>query len=140
MADNHTAEVRSMNMSRIRSTDSKPELLVRKFLFAKGMRYRKNVKKLPGTPDLVFPKYQCVVFINGCFWHHHNCKSFVWPKSNEEYWHKKIDGNVERDARNIKLLEADGWKVIVVWECQLKKDAREKVLNDLYFNITGATL
>lgn len=140
MADNHTKEVRSMNMSHIRSTDSKPELLVRKFLFSKGLRYRKNVRKLPGTPDLVFPKYHCVVLINGCFWHHHDCKYFVWPKSNEEYWHKKIDRNVERDTHNIKLLEDEGWKVIVVWECQLKKDVREKTLNDLYLNITKVAL
>ena len=90
MADNHTKEIRSMNMSHIRSTNSKPEEIVRKYLFSKGFRYRKNVKKLPGCPDIVLPKYQTVVFINGCFWHKHDCPRFVWPSSNQDYWRPKI--------------------------------------------------
>lgn len=121
MADNHSKEVRSMNMSHIRSKDSKPEAIVRKYLFSQGFRYRKNVKKLPGCPDIVLPKHNTVIFVNGCFWHKHNCKRFVWPSSNQEYWESKILGNVRRDKKNIALLQKHGWKVLTVWECELKK-------------------
>lgn len=122
MADNHSKEVRSMNMSHIRSTNSKPEEIVRKYLFAEGFRYRKNVKDLPGCPDIVLPKYKTVIFVNGCFWHKHDCPRFVWPSSNEQYWVPKITGNVERDLKNHQLLKEQGWKVIIVWECELKKN------------------
>lgn len=135
MADTHSKEVRSMNMSHIRSTNSKPEEKVRKFLFSKGLRYRKNVRNLPGCPDLVFRKYKTVVFVNGCFWHHHDCGRFVWPSSNEEYWHKKIDRNVERDAQNTKELMGMGWRVLTIWECELKKTVAEKNLLELYEQI-----
>ncbi len=135
MADTHSREVRSMNMSHIRSTNSKPEKKVRKFLFSKGLRYRKNARTLPGCPDLVFAKYKTVVFVNGCFWHHHDCKHFVWPSSNEEYWHKKIERNVERDAENNILLKSQGWTVLTIWECQLKKAIAEEQLQDLYEKI-----
>lgn len=135
MADNHSKQVRSMNMSHIRSTNSKPEEKVRKYLFSQGLRYRKNVRKLPGCPDLVFAKYKTVVFVNGCFWHRHDCPRFVWPSSNEEYWRHKINGNVERDKKNYALLENQGWQVLVIWECQLKKDKAETVLSELYSNI-----
>lgn len=111
-----------MNMSHIRSTNSKPEEIVRKYLFAEGFRYRKNVKKLPGCPDIVLPKYKTVIFVNGCFWHKHDCPRFVWPSSNEQYWVPKITGNVERDLKNHQLLKEQGWKVIIVWECELKKN------------------
>lgn len=121
MADNHSKEVRSANMSHIRSKNSKPEETVRKYLFAQGFRFRKNVKKLPGCPDIVLPKYRIVIFVNGCFWHKHNCTRFVWPKSNTDYWGPKIIGNVERDKKNAKLLASAGWNIIVVWECELKK-------------------
>lgn len=121
MADNHSKEVRSKNMSHIRSKDSKPEEIVRKYLFAQGFRYRKNVRKLPGCPDIVLPKYHAVVFVNGCFWHKHSCTRFVWPESNIDYWKPKILGNVERDKKNTTLLVSAGWNVIVVWECELKK-------------------
>lgn len=131
MADNHTKEVRSKNMSHIRSTNSKPEEIVRKYLFANGFRYRKNVRTLPGCPDIVLPKYHTVIFVNGCFWHKHDCKRFVWPASNEEYWKKKILGNVERDESNIKKLKELGWKVLIVWECELKKVAVNKCLEAL---------
>jgi len=131
MADNHTKEVRSRNMSRIRSKNTKPEEKVRKYLFSKGFRYRKNVRKLPGCPDIVFPKYKTVVFVNGCFWHKHDCPRFVWPSSNEEYWVPKILGNVERDRKNVKLLQDLGWKVIIVWECQTKKTVFEKSMTEL---------
>lgn len=135
MADNHTKEQRSKNMSHIRSTNSKPEEGVRKYLFSRGLRYRKNVRSLPGCPDLVFKKYKTAVFVNGCFWHHHDCGRFVWPKSNEEYWHKKIDRNVERDKQNTLLLQEQGWQVLVIWECQLKKDVAEENLDLLYNSI-----
>ena len=135
VADNHTKEVRSMNMSHIRSTNSKPEETVRKYLFSKGLRYRKNVRTLPGKPDIVLRKYKTVVFVNGCFWHKHDCGRFVMPSSNTEYWSKKISRNVERDKVNKELLEKDGWRVIVIWECQLKKKNAEQNLSKLYEEI-----
>lgn len=135
MSDNHSKEVRSMNMSHIRSTNSKPEEIVRKYLFSKGLRYRKNVRTLPGKPDIVLPKYKTIVFVNGCFWHKHDCGRFVMPSSNTEYWEKKINGNVERDKTNIALLEEQGWKVIVIWECQLKKKVQSENLSRLYDDI-----
>lgn len=131
MADNHTKEQRSYNMSRIRSKNNAPEEKVRKFLFSKGFRYRKNDKNLPGCPDIVLPKYKTVIFVNGCFWHKYNCKRFVWPSSNEEYWKKKILRNVERDEINIKELKELSWKVLVVWECELKKAIIDKRLETL---------
>ena len=118
-------------MSRIRSKNNAPEEKVRKFLFSKGFRYRKNDKKLPGCPDIVLPKYKTVIFVNGCFWHKHNCKRFVWPSSNEDYWKKKILRNVERDEINIKELKDLGWKVLVVWECELKEATIDKRLETL---------
>lgn len=131
MADNHTKEIRSMNMSHIRSTNSKPEEIMRKYLFSKGFRYRKNVKKLPGCPDIVLPKYKTAIFVNGCFWHKHDCPRFVWPSSNQDYWRPKILRNVERDQLMRQELEALGWKVIVVWECELKKKVRDTRLAEL---------
>ena len=131
MADNRTPEVRHKNMSHIRSTNTKPEIIVRKYLFSQGFRYRINVKTLPGRPDIVLPKYHTVVLINGCFWHHHDCGRFVWPSSNEEYWHSKIDGNVQRDKENEAKLNDLGWRVIVLWECQLKKSTAETRLQEL---------
>lgn len=131
MADNHTKEIRSMNMSHIRSTNSKPEEIVRKYLFSKGFRYRKNVKKVPGCPDIVLAKYQTVIFVNGCFWHKHDCPRFVWPSSNQDYWRPKILRNVERDQLSRQELEVLGWKVIVLWECELKKKVRDTRLAEL---------
>lgn len=135
MADTHSKEVRSKNMSHIRSTNSKPEETIRKYLFSKGLRYRKIVRKLPGCPDIVLPKYKTVVFVNGCFWHKHDCGRFVWPSSNEEYWHKKINRNIERDANNLRTLTEQGWRVITIWECQLKKKVAEENLLRLYNEI-----
>ena len=135
MADNHSKEIRSMNMSHIRSKDNKPEEIVRKFLFSQGFRYRKNVRSLPGCPDIVLPKYRTVIFVNGCFWHKHDCPRFVWPSSNQEYWKPKILGNVARDKRNAELLREAGWKVIIVWECELKKKCREETLIQLVSDI-----
>lgn len=136
MADNHTKEIRSMNMSHIRSKNTKPEEIVRKYLFSKGLRYRKNVRKLPGCPDIVLKKYKTVVFVNGCFWHKHDCGRFVWPSSNVEYWSKKINRNVERDTQNIASLTDQGWRVLTIWECQLKKRVAEQNLEILYDKIT----
>lgn len=135
MADNHTKEIRSMNISHIRSKNTKPEEIVRKYLFSKGLRYRKNVRKLPGCPDIVLKKYKAVIFVNGCFWHKHDCGRFVWPSSNAEYWSKKINRNVERDAQNIALLTEQGWRVLIIWECQLKKNVAEQNLKMLYDKI-----
>ena len=120
-----------MNMSHIRSKNSKPEELVRKYLFSKGFRYRKNVKTLPGCPDIVLPRYKTVIFVNGCFWHKHNCPRFVWPSTNEEYWRPKIMGNVERDKRNLAELQQLGWTVLTVWECELKKKVIDATLEQL---------
>lgn len=120
--DVHSKEVRSYNMSCIKGKGTKPEEMVRKYLFSQGFRYRKNDKRLPGTPDIVLPKYKTVIFVNGCFWHgHEGCKYFVWPKNNAEFWKAKILQNIERDKRDFERLENAGWKVIDVWECQLKK-------------------
>ena len=95
---------------------------MRKYLFAHGFRYRKNDPRLPGKPDIVLPKYRTVIFINGCFWHgHEGCRYFVWPKNNEEFWKAKISSNIERDKRTINQLQDGNWRVLVVWECQLKK-------------------
>lgn len=135
MADNHSKEIRSKNMSHIRSTNSKPEEKVRKYLFSRGLRYRKNVRGLPGCPDIVLHKYRTVIFVNGCFWHHHDCGRFVWPTSNEEYWRNKINRNVERDAQNTMLLKQQGWQVLVIWECQLKKKVSESNMAQLYEKI-----
>ena len=125
-----------MNMSRIRSTNSKPEEIVRKYLFSKGFRYRKNVKKLPGCPDIVLPKYKTVIFVNGCFWHKHDCPRFVWPSSNQDYWIPKIKRNIERDRLNAAELQKKGWHIITVWECELKKKNRELRLERLLSEIT----
>ena len=138
MADNHSKEVRSKNMSHIRSTNSKPEEIVRKYLFSKGFRYRKNVRTLPGCPDIVLPKYHTVILVNGCFWHKHDCGRFVWPSSNTEYWLPKINRNVERDKQNHKKLIDMGWKVLIIWECELKKNVREDRLERLIKEIKGA--
>lgn len=136
MADNHSPQVRSYNMSRIRSGNTKPEEIVRKYLFSRGLRYRKNDKRYPGKPDLIFPKYRTAVFVNGCFWHsHENCQEFVMPKSRLDYWMPKLERNSQRDKENIQALEQIGWVVITVWECELKKSVREKRLNDLYESI-----
>ncbi len=119
-------------MSRISGKDTKPEELVRKYLFSKGFRYRKNVRTLPGSPDLVLPKYHTVIFVNGCFWHgHKNCKYFVWPKSNTEFWRKKIEANMERDKGKKSQLEDMGWTVLTVWECELRPKERQTTLERL---------
>ncbi|WP_163710847.1 very short patch repair endonuclease [Mangrovibacterium lignilyticum] len=136
MADVHNKQTRSYNMSRIRAKDTKPELLVRKYLFAHGFRYRLNVKSLPGKPDIVLPKYKTVIFINGCFWHgHKGCKYFVLPKTRTEWWLDKIKGTQRRDREAEILLNVQGWKVITVWQCELKGKLLKKTLNSLIDSI-----
>lgn len=132
MADVHTPEQRSYNMSRIRGKNTRPEELVRRYLFAQGFRYRKNDARFPGKPDIVLPKYKTVIFVNGCFWHaHEGCKYFVWPKSNVDFWKRKINGNIQRDLCNNQLLSEQGWNVIVIWECQLKKSTFDETMQHL---------
>lgn len=123
MADVHDKATRSYNMSRIRGKDTKPELLVRKFLFSKGFRYRLHDKKLPGKPDIILPKYKTVIFVHGCFWHgHEGCKYFVVPKTRTDWWLEKIEGNKNRDKANIESLKNLGWNVLVIYGCELKKE------------------
>lgn len=129
MSDTHTPEVRSYNMSRIRSSNTKPEIKVRQYLFAKGFRYRKNVSALPGCPDIVLSKFRTVIFVQGCFWHMHDCGRFHWPSTNKEYWKRKIHNNVERDQTNKEQLQTLGWKVLEVWECELKRKSFEETMN-----------
>ena len=128
MTDRITKEQRSKNMSHIRSKDTSIELKVRKYLFSLGYRYRVNYKELPGKPDIVFTKKKIAIFIHGCYWHGHNCNSRYAhvSKSNTDYWNTKIQRNQERDKRNIEQLEKDGWKVIVLWECEIKDNFEEK--------------
>lgn len=132
MADVHTREQRSFNMSRIKGKDTKPEMLVRKYLHAQGFRYKLHDKTLPGKPDLVLPKYKTVIFIHGCFWHgHKNCKYFKMPQTRTEWWTDKINKNIANDEKAIKLLVNDGWKIITLWECNLKKTNFEQTLTTL---------
>lgn len=134
--DVHDKKTRSYNMSQIKGKNTKPEELVRKYLFSQGFRYRKNDKRLPGSPDIVLPKYKTVIFINGCFWHgHRDCKYFVWPKSNVEFWRNKIYSNIERDIKKTKQLTKLGWEVIIVWECELKNDKFHDTLNQVVVKI-----
>jgi DNA mismatch endonuclease, patch repair protein len=129
MTDVHEPEVRSYNMSRIRSKDTKPELLVRKFLFKNGFRYRLHVKDLPGKPDIVLPKYKTAIFVNGCFWHgHHGCKDFVVPKTRTDWWLQKINRNIEHDKENYIKLKNQGCEVFAIFECDLVKS---KITNTL---------
>lgn len=130
--DVHDPETRSYNMSRIKGKDTKPEMLVRKYLFAHGFRYRLNVKTLPGKPDIVLPKYKTVIFVNGCFWHgHKGCRYFTLPKTNTEWWLNKIKDTQKRDKEKEIELNVAGWRVITIWECELKPRKREATLKDL---------
>jgi len=123
---------RSEIMSKVLSKDTKPEILVRKYLFSKGFRYRKNVDNLPGKPDIVLPKYKTIIFIHGCFWHgHKNCEAAKLPASNVDYWTKKISSNIKRDFKIKKKLKLLGWNVFVIWECELKKENKKKKLSML---------
>lgn len=134
-----TPEQRSRCMAAIKGKDTKPEMIVRKYLFSRGMRFRVQVRKLPGTPDIVLPKYKTAIFVNGCFWHgHEGCKYFRLPKSNVEFWKEKIERNIERDRESMQALLDLGWKIIRVWECELRNKAnREDTLNKIYKSITS---
>jgi len=116
-------------MAGIRSKNTKPELIVRKALHKEGFRYRLHDKRLPGKPDLVFPKYNAVIFIHGCFWHEHNCHLFKWPKTRKQFWREKITKNKEVDQRNYKKLKEEGWYILTVWECALKGKTRRSFDN-----------
>ena len=118
--DIYSKNKRSNIMSRISGNNTKPEILVRKYLFSHGFRYRKNKKELPGKPDIVLSKYHVIIFINGCFWHGHTCRAGRLPETNHAFWENKIHKNILRDKKNIQELETRGWKVIVLWECELK--------------------
>lgn len=124
--DTVSKEQRSLNMSHIKSKNTKIEIKVRKYLFSKGFRYRVNVKDLPGKPDIVLKKYKTVIFVNGCFWHRHkNCKFATTPKTNTEYWVNKFNHNIENDQKNYEKLNVLGWHVIILWECELKDNFEE---------------
>jgi len=132
MADVHSEKVRSYNMSRIKGKNTKPEMLVRRFLFSHGYRYRLHVKKLPGKPDIVLPKYNIAIFIHGCFWHGHNdCKYYIIPKTRTDWWLDKINRNKTLDNKAVELLEKNGWRVIIIWECDLRPAKVENRLSTL---------
>jgi len=136
MADVHSAETRSYNMSRIRSKDTKPELLVRKILFASGFRFRLHCTNLPGKPDIVLRKYKTAVFVHGCFWHGHNgCKYFVVPRTRSDWWLKKINRNKELDGINARKLRKMGWRVVNIFECQLKKEKIGRTIKSLTYKL-----
>lgn len=126
-------------MSKISGKDTKPEILVRKYLFSKGFRFRKNVKDLPGKPDILLPKYKTIIFINGCFWHgHENCKKATLPATNTKFWREKISGNIIRDKKNIQKLREMGYKVIIVWQCELTSNFRKTTLSNLLTEIIAS--
>lgn len=130
MTDNVNKIQRSKNMAHIQGKDTKQEIKVRKWLFKQGFRYRKNVKSLPGTPDIVLKKYKTVIFVNGCFWHRHiNCRLCTTPKSNTIYWVKKFERNIYNDNKNQALLKNMGWHIINLWECELKEDFDQIMLD-----------
>ena len=137
MSDVHDKETRSYNMSRIASRNTKPELIVRRFLHSRGLRYSLRNKHLPGNPDIVFSRFRAAVFVNGCFWHgHKNCKYFVIPKTRTEWWTKKINGNIQRDKNAIRELHKLDWKTIVIWECALKSKKAEATLTNILNQLT----
>ena len=135
--DKLSKEQRHRCMAAIRSKDTKPEMIVRKFLFSRGFRYRLNHKRLPGRPDIVLRKYRTVIFVNGCFWHgHEECQTFVLPKSNVEFWTKKIERNKARDIEAQSKVARMGWHCITVWECQLKPKVRQQTLESLAYTLS----
>lgn len=136
MSDCLTKEQRHKNMVAIHCKNTKPEMIVRRFLFNRGFRYRLNHPRLPGKPDIVLRKYRTVIFVNGCFWHgHEGCRYFVMPKSNAEFWQAKIAGNQTRDKKVQQQLASMGWHCITIWECQLKKTVREVTLQSLAYTL-----
>lgn len=126
MSDIFSKKKRSDIMSKISGKETKPEILVRKFLFSNGFRYRKNVKELPGKPDIVLPKYKTIIFVHGCFWHGHACKAAKLPETNKEFWENKIKSNIIRDEDNTRKLKDSGWLIITVWQCEIKNKISQK--------------
>ena len=124
MADVLTPEQRQLNMSRIKGKDTKPEMLVRRGLHVRGLRYRLHDRSLPGRPDLVFPKYNTAVFIHGCFWHAHGCVMSKLPATRQDFWKAKLSANAARDRKAVEALRADGWRVLIIWECALRGPQR----------------
>lgn len=138
MADIFSKAKRSEVMSKVTAKDTRPEVKIRKHLFSKGFRYRKNDKRFPGKPDIVLPKYKTVIFVHGCFWHHHTCRAARLPKTNNEFWKDKMQTNVKRDKENQSDLKKLGWKVIVVWQCQIKnRELFEKTMKRVIKKIVG---
>lgn len=141
MADRLTPEKRSWNMGRIKGKDASIEMKVRQYLFAQGFRFWKNDRRYPGTPDVVLPKYHTVIFVHGCFWNRHEeCKGATTPKTRTEFWQNKFDTNVRNDQKNKRFLEEAGWKVIVIWECEIKKgfeETMESVIRQIKTDING---
>jgi len=133
-------EVVSYVMSRNKGKDTRPEIIVRKYLFSRGLRFRKNDRRYPGQPDIVLPKYRTIIFVHGCFWHKHECAHFSMPKIRVEFWEAKFNRNKDRDAKNRQKLEALGWKVIIVWECELRKTICEERLERLYNEIISPSV
>lgn len=132
MSDIFSKSKRSDIMSKISGKGTKPEILVRKYLFSQGFRYRKNVKDLPGKPDIVLPKYKAVIFVNGCFWHgHENCKKATLPATNTEFWREKISNNIIRDEKTYAELSSMGYKVLIIWQCELSIKKRKIILDEL---------
>lgn len=127
MVDRISRSKRSQMMAGIKGKNTKPEILVRSSLFKRGFRYVLHNNRLPGKPDLVFPKFKAVIFVNGCFWHAHTCHLFKWPSSNIEFWDQKIKTNSKRDIRNLEALNILGWRVMTIWECSLKGKTRLKM-------------
>jgi len=137
MADVHDKKTRSYNMSQIKGKDTKPEMLVRRFLHANGFRYRLHVKDLPGKPDIVLPKYKTVIFVHGCFWHgHENCKYSILPKTRRQWWEKKIQLNIQNDRKALMLLRKDNWKSIEIWSCNLKSKNMKQELHSILKRLT----
>ncbi len=127
ISDIYSIDKRSDIMSKVRQEGTKQELLIRRFLFSHGFRYRKNDKRYPGKPDIVLPKYRTIIFVHGCFWHgHENCKAATLPKTNTDFWKKKISENIARDQKNIETLREEGWNVITIWQCEIKNRNKRK--------------
>lgn len=136
MADVHDKATRSYNMSQIKGKNTKPEMLVRKFLHAHGFRYRLHVKDLPGKPDIVLPKYKTVIFVHGCFWHgHEGCRYYVIPKTKTDWWLSKINGNIANDTKAEHALKEKGWNIITLWECELKPKRISITLENLLLQL-----
>ena len=138
MTDVHNKATRRYNMSQIKGKNTKPEMLVRKYIFSNGFRYKLHDKKLPGKPDIVFPKIRTVIFVHGCFWHgHENCKYFVVPKTNTEWWLSKINRNKQNDVENISKLKNEGWDIFTIFECELKNEKLNKTLNNILVQLNN---